>query len=379
MTHLDPARLEPLTRRPLLLPPNRVYRLWRGGAVLDRFQGCPAPRDADRPEEWVASTTVTRLPGRPPDEGLSQVPLPEGQPVRLKTLIETFPEAMLGAPHVARFGPELAVLCKLLDSAVRLFIQAHPDRRFAQRHLGAPFGKTEAWIVLETRAIDGVAPYILLGFREGVTPEEFRRATRAQDTAAQTAALNRILVRPGDIYLLPAGTPHALGPGVFLAEIQEPTDFSVNVEPRLFGRTEEQAYLGLGFELALSCFDYQVAGEALVRSLRLQPRPLRASAGGIEERLIGPEDTPCFGATRLSVSDRIEDGDRGRGYAAIVTEGEGVIDGPEPVPLRAGATLFVPAASRHVAYRAARGRLRLIKCFPPDPAAHRLDKAEAVC
>jgi len=100
-----PASLASLTRRPLPLARNRVYRLWRGGALLDRMQGQPDPADRNLPEEWVGSTTVSRLPGRPSDEGLSRITLPDGGAVVLKELIEAFPEAMLGAAHVAHLGP----------------------------------------------------------------------------------------------------------------------------------------------------------------------------------------------------------------------------------------------------------------------------------
>jgi hypothetical protein len=57
------ADLASLTRRPLSLLRNRVYRLWRGGALPDCFQGQPDPADRNVPEEWVGSTTVSRLPG----------------------------------------------------------------------------------------------------------------------------------------------------------------------------------------------------------------------------------------------------------------------------------------------------------------------------
>jgi mannose-6-phosphate isomerase len=362
-----PAALEPLTRRPLLLVPNRVYRLWQGGAVLDRFQGKPHGEDGHYPEEWIGSTAVSRLPGRPPDEGLSRISLPDGGAIGLKTLIEAFPEAMLGAPHVARHGTELAVLCKLLDSSMRLFIQAHPDAAFARRHLSSTFGKTESWIILATRPIAGEEPYILFGFREGVTEAEFRRITRVQDLPAMVEALNRIPVRPGEVYLVEAGTPHALGPGVLLVEIQEPTDLVINAEHEGTGRTEAQAFLNLGLDLAMSCFNYQAVGLDFVIRRRLAPRLLADDSQATEERLIGPEDTPSFGAARLTVRGCIRDRDRGRCYAGVVTAGRGAIEtAAGPIPLQVGSTLFVPAASTHEAYRAAPGQpLTVIKCFPP--------------
>lgn len=363
------ADLAPVTRRPLSLLRNRVYRLWRGGALLDRFQGQLDPADRNVPEEWVGSTTVSRLPGRPPDEGLSRVRLSDGSTIVLKELIQALPEAMLGARHVANLGSELGVLCKLLDSAMRLPVQCHPDAAFARKHLGSNFGKTEASLVLATRAIDGVAPYALFGFRDGVTEEEFRRIVRSQDIPAQIAALNRVEVKPGDVYLVSAGTPHALGPGVFMIEIQEPTDLVVNTEYEFCGmqRTEAQCFMGLGFDLAMRCFNYQGTGMGYVARHSLSPRLLQEDEAGREELLIGPEHTPCFGMARLVARKRIPDRDRGRCYVGIVVDGAGRLTGPGcDLPLQTGATFFVPAASEHVAYEAATGSaLQVVKCFPP--------------
>ena len=366
----SPAGLTPLTRQPLPLLRNRVYRVWKGGALLDRFQCQPDPADRNVPEEWVGSTTVSRLPGRPADEGLSRVGLPDGASVVLKDLIAAFPEAMLGEAHAARLGPDLGVLCKLLDSAMRLPIQCHPDAAFARRHLGSNYGKTEAWLILATRSVEGVSPYMLFGFREGVKEAEFRRAVRAQDIPAQIASLNRLEVEPGDIYLVNAGTPHALGPGIFLIEIQEPTDLVVITEHVFCGlkRTEAQCYLNLGFDLGMRCFNYQATGEAYVSRHRLTPRTLRDDPAGLEESLIGREHTPCFGMDRVTVRGRLSDRDRGRCYIGIVVEGRGRLTGPGcDLPLRSGEAFFVPAASEHAAFEAAAGQaLRLVKCFPPD-------------
>jgi len=208
---------------------------------------------------------------------------------------------------------------------MRLPVQCHPDAAFARRHLGSNFGKTEAWLVLATRTIDGESPYMLFGFRQGVTEAEFRRIVRAQDIPAQVASLNKVEVKPGDLYLVSAGTPHALGPGIFMIEIQEPTDLVVNTEYVFCGlqRTEAQCYLGLGFDLGMSCFNYRAAGEEYLSRHCLIPRTLRDDPAGLEERLIGPEHTPCFGMDRATVRGRLADPDRGRCYIGIVTEGRG--------------------------------------------------------
>ena len=86
--------LQRLTQQPLLLAPNRVFRSYTGGALLEALQGEAHPKDAHFPEEWVGSTTATRLSGRPRGEGLSRVVAADERNVLLKTLIETFPEAM---------------------------------------------------------------------------------------------------------------------------------------------------------------------------------------------------------------------------------------------------------------------------------------------
>jgi mannose-6-phosphate isomerase len=358
-----------VARQPLRLARNRVYRTYRGGALLDHWQGVAPPTDAHYPEEWVGSTTVSRLPGRPKDEGLCQVLMPDGSTAVLKELIEQNPESMLGAVHVSRHGTELAVLCKILDSAMRLPIQVHPDRTFAKRHCHSDFGKTESWIILATRRVGGETPYILFGFREGVTEEAFRRLAKTQDIPGQVAALNRVEVQPGEVYLVTAGTPHAIGPGVFMIEVQEPTDLVVNTEYTVgeIRRTEAQCTMGLGFDLGMQCFDYRAAGMEHVRRCRLAPRPISEDDGGREERLIGPEDTPCFGVGRLVVTGQLPDRDRGRCYVGIVTEGQGSIEGLDaPIALGPGTTFFAPAASAHRGYRAAAGRsLTVVKCFPP--------------
>jgi len=155
---------------------------------------------------------------------------------------------------------------------------------------------------------------------------------------------------------------------VFMVEVQEPTDFVVTSEYTTgeIRRTEAQCFMGLGFDLGMRCFSYQAVGMEFVRQHRLLPRIIQEGEEGCEEVLIGPEDTPCFGAARLTVRGTVQD--RGRCYIGIVTEGSGRLAGPGlDLPLRAGATFFIPAASRHESYCAAPGApLTVIKCFPPS-------------
>jgi mannose-6-phosphate isomerase len=359
-----------LIQHPLLLTPNRVFRSYTGGALLEALQGEADPKDAHFPEEWVGSTTATRLLGRPRDEGLSRVVAADGRTVLLQTLLESFPEAMLGEAHIAHYGKHLGVLCKLLDAAMRLSIQTHPTRTFARQYLRSDFGKTESWIMIGTREIGGELPYILLGFRDGVTEADFRRITELQDTQAQSSALNRIDVHPGDVYMVPAGVPHAIGAGVFMIEVQKPTDFTVNIEYNYGGvhRTEEQCFLGLGFDLGMRCFDYGAGGMSCIQQNTLIPRTIRQDSQSHEEILIGPEHTRYFGASRLVILRTAADRDQGQCYIGIVIQGCGQIlsSTSTALPLRPGNAFFVPAASRHQAIQADPNTpLTLIRCFPP--------------
>ena len=130
--------------RPERLTPTRVYRFYQGGLLIDRLRGEPE-RDTDHPEDWVGSVTAANNPGRDePEAGLSRL---AGGGV-LRDAIATDPEGWLGPAAAAG---TTGVLVKLLDAAQRLPVHAHPSRAFAAEHLGSPFGKTEAWIVLATR------------------------------------------------------------------------------------------------------------------------------------------------------------------------------------------------------------------------------------
>jgi mannose-6-phosphate isomerase len=370
MTPRDVEEWQRLIRYPLLFAPNRVFRSYTGGALLEALQGEADPKDAHFSEEWVGSTTTTRLPGRPRDEGLSRAVAADGRTVLLRTLIETFPEAMLGEAHIAQHGKQLGVLCKLLDAAMRLSIQAHPTRAYARQYLQSDFGKTESWIILGTRELGGESPYILLGFRDGVTEADFRRITELQDVQAQSSALNRIDVHPGDVYMVPAGVPHAIGAGVFMIEVQEPTDFTVNIEYKYGGvqRTEEQCFLGLGFDLGMRCFDYGARGMSCVLQNTLTPRTIRQDAQSREEILIGPAHTSYFGASRLMIQHTAADRDHGECYIGIVIQGCGQIlsAASAALPLRPGSAFFVPASAPPQVIQAAPNTpLTLIRCFPP--------------
>ncbi|SRR6266542_3749661 len=313
--------------RPLRLRPTRVYRVYRGGVLLGRFRA-GEEEDGSLPEDWVCSVTRASNPGRDePGEGLTRVE--DGR--LLRDAVAEDPVGWLGAAHLARFGETTGLLVKLLDPAERVLVHAHPDRAFAAAHLASGFGKTEAWLVLETRADEGQA---FVGLREEVDPGLYREWIERQDVDSLLGSLNRVALRAGDLVYVPAGVPHAIGGGMLIAELQEPTDFSLVCEWKGFPVRPEDAHLGLGWDTALRALDLGAHEPA--------------------------RELPRSAAAFFWADERLEAS--GRFAALIVLEGEGEIAG---LAARRGDVFAVPAA---VGELDSGGELRVLRCLAPDPA-----------
>jgi mannose-6-phosphate isomerase len=336
--------------RPIRLAANQVPRFYRGGTAIAELRGTGA-RGEFVPEDWVGSTTTT---AGSDTEGLTR--LDDGR--TLRDAIEADPRVFLGPGHADAYGTDPALLVKLLDAGERLPVHCHPGRDFAGRHLGCRYGKTEAWVVVAIRS--DAAP-VYLGFREDVDPERLAGWVAGQDAQVLLASLNALPVAPGDTMLVPAGVPHAIGEGVLLVELQEPTDFSVLLEWDGFaidGRRD--GHLGLGFDLALQCVDRGGRGAeelARLRGGRGQVRP------GVE-RLFPAEADPFFRA------ERIRPDPAARLDAAfsilVVTAGSGRVETDAgALDLARGDTVLLPFAAGPSEVT---GQLDAVRCLPPEAA-----------
>jgi mannose-6-phosphate isomerase len=332
---------------PVKLPGNQLQRFYRGGARIRAFRGLPGDHDY-APEEWIASTTTVFG-----SETLGLSRLPDGGVLRDAILAE--PERYLGRGHAGRFGPDPELLVKLLDAGERLPVHFHPDREFAGRQLGSRWGKTEAWIIVDGRGT------VHVGFREDVDGETIAGWVERQETQAMLDALHAIPVAPGDTIYVPAGTPHAIGEGILIVELQEPSDLSVLLEWEGFAIDGlAEGHLGLGFEVALDALDLSAwSAERLerVRSGRDGADPRSGT-----ERLFPEEADAFFRAERIEA-----DGPAplpAEFSILIVLEGGGELvagDGTR-LGLARGETILVPFAAGDCYVE---GSVELIRCLPP--------------
>lgn len=141
-----------------------------------------------------------------------------------------------------------ALLLKLLFTTQALSIQVHPDDAFAQS-LGLPRGKTEAWYILSADAHATVG----VGLRRPVAEAQLRAAI---EDGSIDDLVKWLPVKAGDVILVPAGTIHAIGAGIVLAEVQQSSDATF----RLFdyGRGRE-----LHIDLAMAMVDFAAPPRAL--------------------------------------------------------------------------------------------------------------------
>jgi mannose-6-phosphate isomerase len=338
--------------KPIRLAANRFPRFYRGGSAIDELRGAtPEAGAAFLPEDWVGSTTTAFGSA----EGLTR--LEDGR--TLREAVAADPEGFLGREHAAAYGDSPALLVKLLHAGERLPVHCHPDRGFARRHLDCPWGKTEAWVIAGTEGPEAV---VHLGFREAMDQGRLAGLVDGQRVEALLASLNAVPVAVGDTVLVPAGLPHAIGQGVLLVELQEPTDFSVLLEWEGFavdGRRD--GHLGLGFELALGCVDRSGWSRERLAGLRGGRGPDRPGV----ERLFPAEADPFFRAERLSPDPaaRLE----AAFSILVVTGGSGELEtAAGALELARGDTVLVPFAAGPGEVR---GRLAAVRCLPPAPDA----------
>jgi mannose-6-phosphate isomerase len=298
-----------------------------------------------RPEEWIGSVT-TRFGEA--EQGLSK--LSDG--TLLKDAIKNNSDEWLGVDHVKNFGLSTEILIKLLDPDQRLPVHYHPNKSFAKQHLGLDHGKTEAWIILEAPAGSGVG----LGFKEVQNKEDLLKLVRSQDSAALLASLRRAEVSVGDAILVPAGVAHAIDAGIFLLELQEPTDLSALLEWEGFAVDGiKDGHLGLGFETVTDALKLDPLTDGEFESLIAR----NALTGGALRSILPLKADGYFRAHLAPQSGEFE-----AGFAiALVLNGSGSVTfaNAPAMEITQGDALVIPHAAGNYSISGA----NVIVCRPP--------------
>jgi mannose-6-phosphate isomerase len=210
-------------------------------------------------------------------------------------------------------------------------------------------------------------PYLAIGFKEGVTRADFYKWVKAQDEESILSSLNRITVKPGDVYMMMAGIPHAIGAGILMVEVQEPSDWYVFAEYASFGVSEEDAHQKRGWDLGLACFDYTNYSPEAIESLFKQHKSIvRETGNSYERRLISPKYAEFFRASELFVKGVLHmSGDTF--YIGITDNGSGrVITANGELAIQRGTTFIVSASAGDHEYHSDPGSdLKVTICLPP--------------
>lgn len=332
---------------PIFFEKNRVFRVYLGGKLFSDFFGDDS-EDGFYPEEWVVSSVHALNEGSTdPFEGISKI---SSNGMFLTEALEKYKTEMLGEKN------NIGILTKFLDSAIRLPVQAHPDKAFSKKYFNSTYGKEESWIILATRP----GAKVFYGFKDNVSMDDFEKAIDASENGGNDmeCLLHSIDVKPGDVIYIPAKFVHAIGAGCLLLEVQEPTDFTIQPE-RWCGEyklSDNEMYLGLTREQALECFDIGKTYPA-----PLNPKIIYEENGCKYEAMIDESITNSF-SVRVVTLDNGEFS-LNRGVAIyVVLEGEGNITGNDySKGIKRGDYFFLPEAAKG-SYKVT-GNLKFAECF----------------
>ncbi len=352
----------------LTFPQNRVWRTYPGGRLLEALAGRREPADSHFPEDWIGSTTRATNPGREHvEEGPSLVEY-GSRTAAFPALLKADPEYFLGPAHAASFGAQPQLLVKFLDSAVRLHFQCHPSATFARERMGHPSGKAEAYHILRIRE-DIREPYVYIGFQRPPARDQLRQWIETQDLASIEACFDKIPVKPGDTLFIPGGFPHAIGEGILMVEVMEPSDLAVRFEFEKAGYVlpESARFMGRGLEFCLEVFDYsRTSLEEVRKRYFFKPRELEVYPGGRGTlyHLLGQETTPTM-ELRKSVLQGLVRKTTDRCFIGIVTRGKVTLStGEDRKELRELDKFFYPAGGGPLTMEPA-GTAEILECYPP--------------
>ena len=300
--------------------PRPKERIW-GGRRLSEKLGKRLPRERTIGESWEIS-------GLDGDVSVVGNGILAGN--NLEELIEVYMGDLVGDKIYEKFGLQFPLLIKYIDAQDKLSVQVHPDDALAAKRYGG-YGKSEMWYVLDCDP--GAELY--LGFDGDVSRERYAEHV---ERGTLPEILSRPKVSPGDAFFIPAGTIHAIGKGILLAEIQQASDVTYRIYD--WGRTDAS---GKGRELHTD-----LAADAIRFDNDI---PYRITAEPRTNEAVSLKRSPYFTVNLIGL-----DGAVGRNHVErdsfvvyMLTEGRATLGwegGSETV--KKGETLLVPACIEEV-------------------------------
>lgn len=193
---------------PLLLKAPIKDYLWGGTRLIDEF-GFKTDKEKAA-EAWVLSCHK---------DGNSIVKNGEHAGKTLQEVLNVWGKEVLGA-KAAGFT-YFPILIKLIDAKDRLSVQVHPDDEYALAHEGE-YGKTEMWYVVDCDE----GAQLIYGFNQDISQGEFLERINNNNLSP---VCNYVPVKKGDVFFIEAGTMHAIGKGILIAEVQQNSNTTYRV------------------------------------------------------------------------------------------------------------------------------------------------------
>lgn len=299
-----------------LTPAFKDY-LWGGTRLRDDFQkDCDFDKIA---ESWELSCHK---------DGPSTIANGEFKGLTLSEYIDKAGKSVLGT-DCEKFE-NFPILIKLIDAKDNLSVQVHPDNEYAQRVEGE-YGKTEMWYIVDCD--EGAT--LLYGFKDTITKDEF--AQRIADNTLLEVT-NAVPVKKGDVFFIQAGTLHAIGKGILIAEIQQNSNTTYRIYD--YGRVGKDGKpRELHVEKAKDVTDLCPA--------KAYPETPVEQKDGYTSKLLSSCD--YFTTYAVDVDSKaVLEADEKSFLSLLILDGECEITADDTVKAKKGDSIFVPAGTGRV-------------------------------
>ena len=299
---------------PIKLKPAFKDYLWGGTRLRDDFgKDCDFDKIA---ESWELSCHK---------DGNSVVADGEFAGLTLAQYIEKEGKSVLGT-NCEKFE-NFPILIKLIDAKDNLSVQVHPNNEYAQRVEGE-YGKTEMWYVVDCD--EGAS--LLYGFKHNITKEEFRERIENNTLLEVT---NSVPVKKGDVFFIEAGTLHAIGKGILIAEIQQNSNTTYRIYD--YGRVgadgkPRQLHIDKAVDVTNLC------------PAKPYPQSEPVDMGGWTKKRLAKCDYFTVDVINVDTSAALE-ADKSSFANILVLDGGCVLssEGNDAVELKKGDSVFIPA------------------------------------